>query len=62
MSSIYKLVAAETLLQKFVDFYDVELEARPDIFEGSDDPLQDYENEIALLELCKEAKELLENL
>lgn len=60
MSAIFKLVEAETLLQKFADFYDAELEARPDIFDSSDDPSQDYKNQIAFLELCKEAKELLE--
>lgn len=59
MSAIYKLVEAEILLQKFADFYDGELEARPNVMEESSDPTQDYLNQIALLELCKEAKELL---
>jgi len=60
MGAMRKLNEAEDLLRRFADFYDAELENRPNIFEESSDPEQDYLNQIALLELCKEAKELLE--
>jgi hypothetical protein len=62
MSALRQAVDMADLLQRFADFYDDELEARPNVMEESSDPEQDYHNQVCLLEMCKEAKELLESL
>ena len=51
-----------SLLKRLKDFRQAELEARPEVYEGSYDSLQDYDNMISLLDECEVAEQLIKEI